>query len=82
MANILLELLRDMNVNKHDKLHFAINVCLLEGADSFQRLIDILPRAGFDRRHVALTLSKSTGTDPKRHHWYRNENGGYAAHPE
>ena len=69
-------------LKKHDRAHMLINACLAEGFDEGGRILGVLARLGFDKRHVAIILKAGTQRQPEWPNWGRHDNGKYYAPPE
>lgn len=66
-----------LDANLNDKAIVAIGICIGNGINTMNHIVGTLARHGFKNGHVGSILSKSTGTDPDRHFWSRDENGRY-----
>lgn len=72
----------DCGTNKHDVAIALITACIIEGWDTGPQIIGTLCKLGLDRRHVAILLKESAGTNPDRHFWRRDGDGRYSLHQE
>lgn len=65
------------NANIHDRARLSIGICIENGIVTTGAIIGVLMKLDFSNRHAAAILTGSTGTDPVRHFWTRDENGQY-----
>jgi hypothetical protein len=87
--NTLLGSLRDLDphlttagLKKHDRAHTLINACISEGIDTGTRIIGVLAKLGFNKRHVGIALKAGTQREPEWPNWGRRDDGKYHAPPE
>lgn len=64
--------------NKHERVLVLISACIVEGMDTFARIIGALVRLGFNRKHVALLLKEGTGNSAEQHRWRKGADGRYS----
>jgi hypothetical protein len=68
---------------KSDQLAIEmIKVIIGEGWDTGPRIVGTMKQLGFDKDHAGITLGKNKGHNPKRHHWWRHEDGRYIVHED
>lgn len=68
--------------NKHDRAHLLINACILGGIVSGTKIVGVLVKLGFDRRHVGVVLKAGTQVRPEWPEWGRRPDGTYFAPTE
>lgn len=69
-------------MSKHEQARVLIRACIEEGLVNGKRIVGVLARIGFDRRHAGLTLGSLCGSNPALHDWWRDETGCYRLHPD
>ncbi|GAB5349218.1 hypothetical protein [Alteriqipengyuania sp. 357] len=67
--------------SRHDTARVLITACIDEGVLEGPRIIGVLSKLGFNRKHVGKTLSQLTGPDPAKCDWYKDDAGKYRNHP-
>lgn len=83
----LLESLRSLDAacgegtSKHDRAVVLIHACIDSGCNTKEGIFGMLQRMGWNMRHAGIILAKSTGSNPSRHYWQRDEAGIYRSHP-
>ena len=87
--NTLLRSLRDLDrrltnagMKKHDRAHVLINASISEGIDTGTRIIGVLAKLGFDKRHAGIMLKAGLQRAPEWPNWGCNDDGKYYAPPE
>jgi hypothetical protein len=73
----LQRLVTDSGTDRNHQAIVAITVCIGERVDTLKAICEVMARLGFKTSHVAAILKTSTGSDPARHHWSKNEAGHY-----
>ncbi|QYE35132.1 hypothetical protein KZX46_20870 [Polymorphobacter sp. PAMC 29334] len=76
----LRELIASSGPNKNDQAIVAIIACLDAGITTEREIIGMLGSVGLSHGHVAMILKKNAGSEPARHHWYRDAAGHYSEH--
>ena len=66
--------------NGHDRLIIAIKALIEAGLNTRPQIIAAAMRNGFGRKHAAVVLAKSEGSNPRRDQWQRDEAGVYHVH--
>ena len=69
------------DISKHDRVIVLIQACIEGGFDTKERILGALQRMDCHKTHAQIILSKSTGSNPSRHRWQRDEAGIYRNHP-
>ena len=84
----LLRSLRDLDrqlisagMKKHDRAHALINASISEGVDTGTRIIGVLTKLGFDKRHAGIMLKAGRQRAPEWPHWGCKDDGKYYAPP-
>ncbi|MAN13155.1 MAG: hypothetical protein CL945_00265 [Dinoroseobacter sp.] len=84
----LLRSLRDLDrhlisagMKKHDRAHALINASISEGVETGTRIVSVLAKLGFDKRHVGIMLKTGLQTMPEWPNWGCNDDGKYYAPP-
>jgi hypothetical protein len=67
----------DPRINKHDRVSVLIAACIAEGITKGSSIRSALMELGYDGSHVAITLTKGSGSMPPESRWYRDESGAY-----
>lgn len=65
---------------KHDRAIIAICEAIRLGINTGPEIIAAMHDLGFNKQHVGILLHEEAGSDPQRHHWWRDENGRYHCH--
>jgi hypothetical protein len=65
---------------KHDRAIIVIGETIRLGIGTGPAIIVTLNELGFNKQHVGILLHEETGSDPQRHHWWRDGNGRYHCH--
>ena len=73
----LQRLVTDSGTDRNHQAIVAITVCIGERVDTLKAICEVMARLGFKTSHVAAILKTSTGSDPARHYWSKNEAGHY-----
>lgn len=66
-----------LSENMHLSAHLCIGICIENGIDTLPQIVGTLMKLDFKRGHVASFLTRTTGTDPERHLWARDQQGHY-----
>lgn len=84
--NTLSRSLRDLDrqlisagMKKHDRVHALINATISGGVDTGTRIVRVLAKLGFDKRHVGIMLKTGLQTMPEWPNWGCNDDGKYYA---
>lgn len=67
--------------NKHDQVRMLVAACIEEDIRQGPRIVGVLGKLGFNRRHVGKMLSVLAGPDPAQHDWWKDCAGDYHLHP-
>lgn len=68
-------------ISKPDRVIVLIHACIEGGFDTKERILQVLQRMDCNMTHARIILSKSTGGNPSRHRWERDESDTYRNHP-
>lgn len=71
------QVLLDGKVNTNDRAIMLISACIAEGFDTANRIVGVLGRLGFNRRHVGLMLKHGLQRTPEWPNWGRHYDGTY-----
>ena len=69
------------STNKNDQVRILVAACIDEDIRQGPRIVGILGKLGFNRRHVGKILATFTGPDPAQHDWCKDGAGEYHLHP-
>lgn len=74
------ETMIESGCNQHDRAITLIKACIEIGVNRGPAIVSKVSGLGFDKRFVGLTLTKSAGRNPARHHWVRGDDDLYRLH--
>lgn len=67
--------------NKRDQVITLIEECLREGMRDGTAIRERIIELDYNGQFVGIQLRANAGPSPKRHRWFKDENGGYRLHP-
>ena len=68
---------REAGANKNDQAITLITACIEEGITAGPAIVGTIGHLGMDKQHIGAILHHSTGTNPARHRWQRQD-GAYS----